>query len=92
MGWQKPIIHKADEFATCPFDQLTAENQPNWSFGCGGYGFENTTFTVKIFSENGDKEEVWQVPSGIAYIIETYARWQVEDLQRNLKDLLGVSS
>jgi hypothetical protein len=86
MDW---VVHKLEEFPQLPWDKLDPQEcSKDWSFGRGGHGFDNKTYTISMYE--GDICHIWPLPAPIAAMIEMHSSVAVEEALRQVRVALHI--
>lgn len=85
------VIHGLNEFLNVPWESMDPkEIGKNWSFGRGGHGFSDETYSITTYDTNEKKFHIWQVPDPIAAMMRTHSECAVRDRVRSLRSLLEM--
>lgn len=84
------IIHKADEFKNLPWDKLDPEKcSRDWSFGRGGHGFHDETYTVSIpRDKDGFIWDIWELPAPLSAMFKMRETCDIADTQRKIRNAI----
>jgi hypothetical protein len=88
------VVHKLDEFNLIPWATLDPlECGKEWSFGRGGHGFDDRTFTISTYEatpEEGDVCHIWPLPDVLCAMLKIHGEASAEEALRNVRNALGV--
>ena len=90
--WGGNVVHGVEEFANLPWERLDPERiGRDWSFGKGGYGFSDDTWTVSYpDDERNIVWHVWALPSAIVAIIKSWSEIAVKNKLEQIHKALNI--
>jgi hypothetical protein len=91
----KDVIHRVSEFADLPWDKLDPDRcTRDWSFGRGGYGLPEGTWTIRVFCNFDDvslAQDVWVLPPSLAAILDLVGKTSEERGRDNVRDAITTA-
>lgn len=82
-------VHKLDEFSSLPWDKLeAAQCTKSWSYGRGGHGFDDWTYTISFLNEDDEHWEIWELPAAIGAMLKISKEIGANEVRRNLQQLI----
>jgi hypothetical protein len=88
------VIHTLSEFGSLPWDELDPKLcSRDWSFGRGGHGFGDQTWSVSILHDEGGMNiwaDIWELPPQVGAMLEVVKSAERNRVRVEIRNALGI--